>query len=157
VRPAVRLRELADEYTALLRSAFGERLVAVVLHGPVARGETGARFAIDLLVVADPIGRGRPFGRRELLEAADEAVAPLLAAAEMDGVPARLARTLCTPDEAGVLVPLELDLAEDGVLLYDRDGSVARMLAGVRASLAAVGARRVYEGGAWYWSLGAGE
>jgi predicted nucleotidyltransferase len=154
VRPAVRLWELADEYTALLRSAFGDRLVAVVLHGPVARGETGLDFAIDVLVVADPIARGRPFGRRELLAAADEALAPLLAAADRDGIPARLARTLCTPDEARVLVPLELDLAEDAVPLYDRDGSVARMLAGVRASLAEVGARRVRERGAWYWSVG---
>src|SRR5689334_10913081 len=65
VKPAVRLRDLAEDYAALLRSAFGERLVAVVLHGPTARGETGSRFTIDLLVVVDPVARGGPFGRRE--------------------------------------------------------------------------------------------
>jgi predicted nucleotidyltransferase len=153
-KPVVRLREIANEYTALLRSAFGDRLVAVVLHGPVARGETDPRGDVDLLVVAEPIARGRPFGRRELVAAAAEAIAPLLAAADMDGVPARLARRVCTPDEARALVPLELDLVQDAMLLYDRDGFAARLLAGVRVSLAAVGARRVRECGVFYWDLG---
>ena len=154
VKPAVRLRDLADEYTALLRSAFGDRLVAVVLHGPVARGEAGPRFDVDLLVVVDPIAHGRPFGRRELLAAADEAITPLLAAADMDGIPARLARVVCARTEVQTLVSLDVDLAEDAVVLWDRDGFVVRMLADVRATLAAVGARRVRDDGASYWALG---
>jgi uncharacterized protein len=154
VKPAVRLRDLAEEYTALLRSAFGERLVAVVLHGPVARGEAGPRFDVDLMVVVDPIAHGRPFGRRELLAAADEAIAPLLAAADMDGIPARLARVVCTRAEAQALLSLDVDLAEDAIVLSDRDGFVVRLLAGVRAALAAVGARRVRADGGSYWTLG---
>jgi GNAT superfamily N-acetyltransferase len=154
VKPAVRLRDLAEEYTALLRSAFGDRLVAVLLHGPVARGEVGACCDVDLLVVVDPIAHGRPFGRRELLAAADEAIAPLLVAADMDGIPARLARVVCARTEAHALVSVDVDLVEDAIVLWDRDGFVVRLLADARATLFAVGARRVRAEGASYWALG---
>ena len=152
VKPAVRLRELAGEYAALLRSAFGDRLVSVVLHGAVARGDAPPGTEVELLVVVAPLAPG-PFKRRDLLAAADDAIAPLVAASAMDGVSTRLVRTVKSVDEARVLVPLYVDLAEDAVLLHDRDGFFAGILADVRASLDRLGARRVREGGAWYWEL----
>lgn len=151
-RPAIRLRALADDYAALLRSAFGDRLVSVVLHGAVARGEAGPGAAIDLLVVVDPLPRG-PFGRKELLAAAGAAIAPLAAAVDTRDAPVRLAPILQTRDEARTFVPLRPDLGLDAVLLYDREGFFAGLLDAVRASVAALGARRVREDGVWYWEL----
>lgn len=153
VKAAVRLRELADEYAALLQAAFGDRLVSVVLHGPVARGDAAAGSDIDVLVVVGSIAPG-PFTRKALLAAADEALAPLLAAAEMDGIPTRLARSVRTIEEARTVVPLYFDLAADAVVLFDRDQFFAGILADVRMSLARLGARRTREAGVWYWTLG---
>jgi len=148
----VRLRELADDYAALLRSAFGDRLVSVVLFGPVARGDAHASSDIDVLVVIDPIAPG-PFSRKDLLAAADDALAPLIASAEMDGIRTRLRRIVGTRVDAEQMIALHLDLAEDGVLLVDREGFMATMLGSVRASLARLDARRVREGTSWYWEM----
>ncbi len=151
-RPCARLREIATEYAALLRSAFGNRLVSVVLYGSVARGDARPGSDINVLVVADAIAPG-PFKRRDLVDAADQAVAPLVAAAAMDGIPTRLARIVKTPEEAREIQPLYLDLTQDAVLLYDRDGFFARVLDGVRASLERLGATRTGDGHPRYWRL----
>ena len=151
-RPYTRLRELAAEYAALLRSAFGDRLVSVVLYGSVARGDARPDSDINVLVVTGPIAPG-PFKRKDLLDAADEALAPLIAAAEMDGIPTRLARIVKTPEEAREITPLYFDLTQDAVLLYDRDGFFARVLDGVRTSLDRLGATRTGDRGPRYWEL----
>jgi predicted nucleotidyltransferase len=145
--PGARLRVVAEQYAALLRTAFGDRLVSVVLHGPAARGEVPPGAALDVLIVA---GDGR-FGRRRLLEAADAAFAPLLEAERDHGLDVGLARTLRTPEDALQIIPAYLDMTEDAILLYDRDGFFARVLDGVRASLDRLGARRVREGSLFYW------
>jgi predicted nucleotidyltransferase len=151
-RPCARLREIAGEYAAVLRAAFGDRLVSVVLYGSVARGDARPGSDINVLVVAGAIAPG-PFKRRDLLDAADQAVAPLIAAAAMDGIPTRLARIVKMPQEAREIAPLYLDLTQDAVLLYDRDGFFAGVLDGVRASLDRLGATRTADGRPRYWRL----
>jgi predicted nucleotidyltransferase len=146
----VRLRELAGEYAAFLRSAFGDRLVSVVLYGSVARGDARPGADIEVLVVVDAIAPG-PFKRRDLLDAADQALAPLIDAAGMEDIPTRLVRIVKSREEAREVDPLYLDLTQDAVLLYDRDGFFARILDGVRASLDRLGATRTGDGHAWYW------
>ena len=148
----MRLREIAGEYAAFLRSAFGDRLVSVVLYGSVARGDARPGSDINVLVVAGAIAPG-PFKRRDLLDAADQALAPLIAAADMDGIPTRLARIVKTPEDAREIEPLYLDLTQDAVLLYDRDGFFARVLDGVRASLDRLGATRTGQGHQRYWRM----
>jgi hypothetical protein len=155
VRPCGRLRELAGEYAAYLRSAFGDRLVSVVLYGSVARGDARPGSDINVLVVADAIAPG-PFKRRDLVAAADEALSYLIAAAAMEGIPTRLARIVQTPEEAGEITPLHLDLTQDAVLLYDRDGFFSRVLDGVRASIDRLGATRTGDGRSAYWEMPSG-
>ncbi len=152
MRPSVRLRELAEEYAALLRSAFGDRLVAIALFGPVARGEAHASSDVDVLVVVDPVAPG-PFSRKDLLAAADEAIAPLIVRAREDGLQTRLVRIVRTRAEVEQMIALHLELAEDGVLLLDRGGFLGHLLREVRAALAALGARRVRDGGTLYWEM----
>src|SRR5262249_54038735 len=151
VRPAVRLRELADEYAALLRSAFGDRLVAVALLGPV-RGDAHTGFDMHVLVVVGPISPG-PFSRKDLVAAADDAMAPLLAAPAMDGIPVRLRRIVRTPADVEAMVPLQLDLCEDGVPLFDRGGFLAGLLRDVRDAVDRLGARRVTDASGAYWEM----
>lgn len=143
------LRGIAERYAELLTTTLGERLVSVVLFGSVARGDASSGSDIDLLIVARDLPRGQ-FTRKRLLAAADQALEKGLAAT--NGA-ARLARIVRTPDEAARIIPLYLDLTEDAVLLFDRDGFFASVLERVRASLRRLGSRRIWMGKTWYWDL----
>jgi predicted nucleotidyltransferase len=151
-RIAAQLLELAREFAALVRSTFGERLVSVGRFGSVARGRATATSDIDLIIVADELPRGQ-FARKRLLAAADAAFEKRLAELVAAGIETRLARIVRTSEEAARTIPLYLDLTEDAVLLYDRGGFFAGVLERVRRSLRRLGARRVRQGGSWYWDL----
>jgi hypothetical protein len=59
-----------------------------------------------------------------------------------------------TPDEARYRSPLYLDMVEDAILLFDRDGFFAGVLDGMRARMRELGSRRVYLADeSWYWDL----
>lgn len=146
------LRRLAERYCALLRAELGDRLVSVVLYGSAARGDATTMSDIDLLIVVDGLPRGQ-FARKQLLENADRALEPELMGAASKGIETRLARIVRTPAEAARPIPLYLDMTEDAVLLYDRDGFFASVLDRVRASLRRLGARRIPTGKTWYWDL----
>lgn len=146
------LRDLAQRYAGLLQQTLGDRLVSIVLFGSVARGDARPSSDIDLLIIADELPAGQ-FARKRLLTAADAAFEAALTAAEAKGIDARLARIVRTPREAARVVPLYLDLTEDAVLLYDRDGFFAAVLDRVRAALRKLGARRLWHGTTWSWDL----
>jgi hypothetical protein len=59
-----------------------------------------------------------------------------------------------SPDEARYRSPLYLDIVEDGILIVDRGGFFAAVLAAMRARMRVLGSRRVYlSDGTWYWDL----
>jgi predicted nucleotidyltransferase len=146
------LREIAARYAQALEEALGERLVSVVLYGSVARGETRETSDVDLLVVAEGLPPGR-FRRQDVLEAADRRVEALLDELADKGTYAGVSVILKTPDEAGRLVPLYLDMVEDAELLLDRGGFFAGVLERLRESLKRLGARRHRMGRFRYWDL----
>jgi uncharacterized protein len=150
--PSKALRSIAVRYAELLEGTLGEHLVSVVLFGSVARGDASLRSDIDLLIVARGLPRGQ-FARKRLLLPADRELGPELEPLGARGISTRLARIVRTPEEAGRTIPLYLDLTEDAVLLFDRDGFFARILERVRASLRRLGSRRVWSGKSWYWDL----
>lgn len=130
------------------RVELGERLVSLVLFGSVARGEARENSDIDVLIVAE----GFPRSLRDRR-------GPLLAAWER----ARAERSLPwmewnlvtkTPEEASFHSPLYLDMVEDGVLLFDRNGFFGAVLEEIRARMRELGSRRVrLDDGSWYWDL----
>jgi uncharacterized protein len=130
------------------RAELGERLVSLVLFGSVARGEARENSDIDVLIVA----KGFPRSLRDRR-------GPLLAAWER----ARAERSLPwiewnlvtkTPEEAWFHSPLFLDMVEDGVLLFDRQGFFGAVLEQMRVRMRELGSRRVrLDDGSWYWDL----
>jgi hypothetical protein len=59
-----------------------------------------------------------------------------------------------SPVEARHRSPLYLDIVEDGILVVDRDGFFAGVLAGLRARMRELGSRRVHlPDGSWDWDL----
>lgn len=147
-----RLRRLATAYMEALRKVMGDRLVSVVLFGSVARGEATPFSDIDFLVVAEGLPQGR-FARREALKAADQAVEKQLLTLSGKGIAADFCVIVKDPEEVKGFKPLYLDLVEDALLLYDRDGFFADVLTQFRQRLKLLGARRLHLGRVLYWDL----
>lgn len=138
-----------DEVASGARQHYGDRLVALVVFGSRGRGSARADSDLDLLVVADGLPHGRVARVMEfaVLETA-------LAAQGTLGTPAvSCSPVFKSPAEAAAGSPLFLDMVEDARILFDRDGFFAAVLERLRTRLAALGARRVWRGNAWFWDL----
>ena len=146
------VKRLAQEYTEALQGLLGDALVSVVLFGSTARGEATPLSDIDLLVVAEDLPRGR-FARLNRLRAADDMLRPHLEGLWKQDILTDFHVVLKTRAEAAVVRPLYLDMVEDAVILYDRDGFFAAILTRLRESLGRLGARRVRRGRMRYWDL----
>ena len=127
---------------------LGDVLVSIVLFGSVARGQARSNSDIDLLLVADGIPRRLAERRRPFLESWERA----RAARALHDVEWSL--VVKSTAEARVRIPLYLDIAEEGILILDRDGFFQDVLAGMRARMRQLGSRRVFlDDGSWYWDL----
>lgn len=146
------LRAVAEAYARALQETLGEQLVSVALFGSVARGEAGPHSDIDLFVVLEEAPRGMT-RRRALLEPAREAVTPLLEPLWDRGVYTDVVEIIRTREEARRFHPVYLDMTEEAVLLYDKDGFLAGVLERLRRRLRELGARRKRLGNIRYWDL----
>lgn len=123
-----------------LKRGLGDRLVAVVLFGSRARGEAREESDWDLLVLAHELP-ARLFERHRVLKA-------MLPAAERG----RVSMVAKTPQEFEASLPsLYLDIALDGVVLYDPDHYVAEKLAALRRLIDEKGLHREHTGRDWVW------
>ena len=134
-----------------LRSRLGDGLVSLVLYGSRARGTHRDDSDIDVLVVIEGLPRDRA-GRHAVLRPIKEAVDREHACAMGRPAP-HLAYIVKTPEEARHHPPLYLDMTEDAILVWDRDGFFAEVLERLRRRMAELGSRRVWLGDGWYWIL----
>ena len=133
---------LPAEVASKLREGLGEDLVAVVLFGSRARGETREGSDWDVLVIANNLP-GRTLERaiwlKRMLPAAYRGEISLLAR---------------TPEEFMSSLPdLYLDIASDGVILYDTGGFMVERLRSLRSLIRRKGLRREREDRdlVWRW------
>ncbi len=107
-----------------LRTGLDDSLVAVVLFGSWARGEAGPESDWDLLVIAcklPPKALARHFYLKSMLPADWRARISLLAK---------------TPQEfESRFPPLYLDIALDGIVLFDREEYMTRRLEWIRQQI----------------------
>lgn len=123
-----------------LREGLGEDLVAVVLFGSRARGEAHEGSDWDVLVIARRLP-GRTLERAIRLK---QMLPP-----EYRGEVSLLAKT---PEEFMSNLPdLYLDIAVDGVILYDTDEYMAKRLRFLKALIRRKGLRREGENGDLIW------
>ena len=145
-------REILELLLDSLKQRFGNDLVSVVVYGSVARGEARADSDVDLLIVAKNLPRSR-LKRQSLFMEVEKSVEPLVEELWEKGVYVDFSPILKTPEEASRLSPLYLDMVDDAVILYDKDGFFSKVLSRLRKCLRQLGARRVRAGKLWYWVL----
>ena len=134
--------ELLDRVVEALKRQMGHRLVAVVLFGSRARGEAQEGSDWDLLVLAHDLPP-RLFQRHRSLK-------QMLPPAERG----RISLLAKTPQEFEASLPaLYLDIALDGIVLYDPDSYAQEKLARLRTLIDEKGLRRERVGRdmAWRW------
>jgi predicted nucleotidyltransferase len=125
-----------------LQRGLGDRLISVVLFGSRARGEGRDESDWDLLLLARDLP-SRLFQRHRVLK-------QMLPVAERG----RISLLAKTPQEfEGSLPALYLDIALDGIVLYDPDQYIADRLLRLRRLIGEKGLRREREGRdlVWRW------
>lgn len=130
---------LGQAVEALQRS-LGDRLISVVLFGSRARGEAREDSDWDLLVLARDLP-SRLFQRHRVLK-------QMLPAAERG----RLSLLAKTPQEFEASLPaLYLDIALDGIVLYDPELYIADKLVALRQMIGKKGLHRERAGRDLIW------
>lgn len=145
--------EIARQYTQALKVYFGDRLMAVVLYGSVARGEQTLESDIDLLIVVDGLPRSLRARNRLLVEFEEEFLPALLAPWHRQGMYIDVSTKIRTPQEAQQLTPFYLDLTEEAIILHEQQQFFQDILDRLRERLAALGAQRQQQGTIRYWKL----
>jgi len=131
---------------------YGGRLVTLGVFGSVGRGTPNPFSDVDVLLVAEDLPRGR-LARVDEFVREDEAMSDALEAASREGYHTFLSPVIKFPEEVHRGSLLFLDMLEDLVILYDRDGFFESHLARFKERLDELGARRIRRGNFWYRDL----
>jgi len=143
---------IVDSLPDACRAVYGERLKAVALYGSVARGTMRPDSDIDVFLVVDPLPVSLA-ARREEIEEVERRLSAELEGAKRAGVHTFLSAVAKTVRELREGSFLHLDLVDQARILHDPDDVLRNYLADLAARLKAMGARRVYKGGGYYWDL----
>ncbi|ADN51472.1 nucleotidyltransferase family protein [Vulcanisaeta distributa] len=132
---------------------YGDNLVSLVIYGSVARGVQRRDSDIDMLVIFEELPK--PMSDRiKMFERAEDEVQSLLDELLDRGYAITLSPLIKTREEAKRFSPLYLDMTEDAVIVYDKDGFFEGVLTRIINRLRELGATRVWVSDrAWYWVL----
>lgn len=145
-------QSLVNKLLGALVRAYGGRLVSLVVFGSVARGEARKDSDIDLLLLIGSLPKSRLERQQEFI-GVEKALDDYLDELSGQGYMISLSPILLTPAEASKVSPLYLDMVEDAVIVYDKDGFFGKVLEKVRERLRELGSRRIRMGKKWYWVL----
>lgn len=135
-----------------LLKVFRDDLISVVVYGSVARGTARKDSDIDVLIVVEELPRSR-FERLSIYMKAEENLDPLLNELLKRGYAVTISPILKTKREAERISPLYLDMVEDAIIAYDKNGFFEEILKRLRDKLMELGAEMVWIGKKWYWRL----
>jgi len=139
--------KLLNRLTSLCKEHYGESLISLAVFGSVGRGTPRPDSDIDLLLIVKDLPVGR-IARMEEFASIDTALGGV---ATKDRI--ELSPVFKTPEEIANGSPLFLDMVEDVRMLFDRDDFFKKTLKKLKERLQRLGARRIWQGNAWYWDL----
>ena len=147
-------QEIVGEYVELVKEFYGDHLISICFFGSVARLEATSESDIDVLLVADAIPQDMGLRVREHV--------PILQALRRTGAYRKLlsqgrcgfvSSLILTPEEVKSHPPILLDLTDDAVIVYDKDGFLCKALDEIRAGLRRLGSKKVKAKKGYYWIL----
>jgi len=150
---SLRIVQFRETTLAACRRLYKDHLTTLAVFGSWARVTASPCSDIDLLVIVDNLPNGR---MKRMAQFKDVEEATLAARKgiwkDMEGQTApELSPVLKTPSEVVVGSPLFLDMTDWIDFLFDRDRFFAGYLEGLRSRLKALGARRHWAAGGYYW------
>lgn len=148
--PQEEYRWIVGKLTELLVARFGEKLVSIVIFGSVARGEAKANSDIDVLLVCEEFEKS--------MSRTDKLVDIVLQLWSEEKKPPGQHTWIqfhpLRPEEAEKNRPIYLDMIEDSIIIFDRNGFMENVLKKLEKRLQELGSRKVYlPDGTWYWIL----
>ncbi|MCS7113692.1 MAG: nucleotidyltransferase domain-containing protein [Candidatus Bathyarchaeota archaeon] len=123
-----------------------------MVFGNVARGTARKDSDLDILIVVEDLPRAR-FDRLALYLEAEKRLDPLLDELLINGYAISITPILKSREEAKRIKPVYLDMTEDAIIVYDKDGFFENILMYLRDVLRRLGSKRVWIGRKWYWIL----
>lgn len=143
---------LFDALVTACSAVYTERLVTVAIYGSVARGVARPDSDVDVLIVADPLPRGR-LARVTEFESVEARLEGPLSDTSRTGIPSSLSPVFKSPAEAEHGSPLFLDMTEHVILLFDKNAFFAGRLERLKARMLALGSVKLPYRGGYYWLL----
>jgi len=147
---------VVKKYCEALGRLLGDRLVSVMLFGSVARGEWDENSDIDVIVVVEGWGDLPVWRRVEELRRAKEELEESFEYQEAlkAGYWPIIQNYPLSVEEARRFNRIYLDAVIDGIILYDKDDFLARILQSLREKLEEMGSVRVtLPNRKFYWIL----
>jgi len=147
-------QELAEEYLRLVKMHFGHHLWSVSFFGSAVRGEATPESDLDALVVAEGLPRdiGLRFRETNPIHGSlkeTEAYRKLRSL----GRSGAISDIFLTRQEVLQHPPILLDIADHGVVAFDRGRFLNGVLESVRRRLTELGARKILTKKGHYWIL----
>ena len=148
--------DVIRKYCEILLQHFGERLMGVLLYGSIARGDWDRDSDIDVLVVVRGWEEKHGWDRTVELVALENRLAETeeyKRAVERGYWPVFSEYPLGA-EEARRSQRVYIDACVDGIILFERERFLSRIMGQFREKLKRLGARRVYlRNGRYYWIL----
>ncbi|MBI2059702.1 MAG: nucleotidyltransferase domain-containing protein [Nitrospirae bacterium] len=147
-------RRFLEAFTHGLQEQHQDDLVSVVLFGSVARGTASPESDIDILIVLTrPESNEIWWSQRALLEKLAQTCPEGRLDEDLPGT-TRVRHFTLSTEQARKNRHLYLDMTEEAVILFDRNGFFAGKLEEMRKRLKELGSRRVWQpDGSWYWEI----
>jgi len=147
-------KELAEEYARHVKVHFNSRLRSICFFGSVARGQATPESDLDALIVADGLPRDIGLRFRET-NPIHNSLRQTDAHRKLRslGRHGTVSDIFLTPEEVSKHPPILLDIADHGVIAFDRYEFLTGILKSVRRRLRELGARKVTSEKGYYWIL----
>jgi len=148
-------RQVLRRFCELLLGRYGVRLKGVLLFGSVARGDWNESSDMDVLVILDELEGGRRGALREILKLKSELRRSREhAEAVAKGFYPSIEVYPLGAAEATRFRRLYLDALTEGIVLFDRDDFLHRLIRSFRERLKELGSRKVeLPGAGHYWVI----
>jgi predicted nucleotidyltransferase len=145
---------LLGDFLELLKHKTGDSLISVVLYGSVARGGGRKDSDIDILIIIRDASRHYYDRLAPVMEVnADLKRRESYSRLRSKGFDPYLSFLILSAQEVGENKYIFLDMIDDGILMFDKDGFFEGVLGKLNSRLKELGSKKVYVGDKWYWDL----